>query len=442
MTTKNTAINNEELSLKKGKQIAHNTQVEQERAVLAAITVFPNTQEIVTEHLEELALLADTAGALVVDRFNQNLPHPDVRYYVGKGKMEEIKEIIERDKITIFIADDELSPVQIRNLENELKIKVLDRTGLILDIFSNRAGSSEAKTQVELAQLQYMMPRLTRMWTHLSKQFGGIGTKGPGETQIESDRRAIKIRIALLRDKLNKIETQRETQRKGRGDKFRVALVGYTNAGKSTLMNELAQAGVYVKDQLFATLDSTVRSVELEHGRIMLLSDTVGFIRKLPQHLIASFRSTLAEVKDADLLLHVVDSTSVSAQEQIDVVNETLLQIGADQIPVVMVLNKTDKLIKDDERLFDLRKRFPSAVAISAHKGLGIQNLKNRIVSAIEDTFVEEKVKIPLEKFYIISGLYDVADVLKKKFDNEFAYLHIRYSAKVAQRVKAALTLI
>jgi GTP-binding protein HflX len=423
----------------KGKQIIHSTEIEVERAVLVGIVVYPNTKEIVEEHLEELALLADTAGALVVDKFMQILPHPDGRYYIGKGKMEEIRDIIERDKITLFIADDELSPVQIRNLETQFKIKVLDRAGLILDIFSSRAKSSEAKTQVELAQLQYLMPRLTRMWTHLSKQFGGIGTKGPGETQIETDRRAIKIRIALLREKLDKIETQRETQRKGRGDKFRVALVGYTNAGKSTLMNELSGAGVYVENQLFATLDATVRSVDLEHGRVMLLSDTVGFIRKLPQHLIASFRSTLSEVKEADLLLHVVDSTQVSALDQIQVVNETLSQIDAQNIPIIMVLNKIDKLVKDDERLFDLRNLDSTSISISAQKGLGIQTLKDRIISAIEDTFVEQLIKLPLENYYVVSGLHDLADILKKKFDNEFAYLKIRYANKVNQRIQSAL---
>jgi GTP-binding protein HflX len=252
---------------------------ERERALLVGLALWPVTREETVDHLNELELLADTAGADTVYKVIQSLPRMDSAFFIGKGKAEEIAQMVEEEGINLVIFDDDLSPVQARNLERVINRKVVDRSGLILDIFAKRARSSEARTQVELAQLQYMMTRLTRQWTHLSKQYGGIGTKGPGETQIETDRRLIRTRIALLREKLEKIDTQRETQRKGREERFRFALVGYTNAGKSTLMNELTGAGVHAEDRLFATLDSTVRAVELTQGRTVLVSDTVGFIR-------------------------------------------------------------------------------------------------------------------------------------------------------------------
>jgi GTP-binding protein HflX len=313
---------------------------------------------------------------------------------------------------------------------------VVDRTGLILDIFAHRAKSSEARTQVELAQLQYMLPRLTRQWTHLSKQYGGIGTKGPGETQIETDRRMIRTRIAHLREKLEKIDTQRATQRKARGEQFRIALVGYTNAGKSTLMNELCDAGVHAENRLFATIDTTVRSADLGNGRKVLLSDTVGFIRKLPQHLIASFRSTLAEVREADLLLHVVDVSSPVALEQISVVEETLKQIGADDIPTLMVLNKVDLIDGYNDALRELKTRYPESVAISAARGLHLNALRERLVEELEHSMIERNLQIPIANYNKLLKIHGLADVFESTFDDEYAYVRLVFNPKVRTQVE------
>jgi GTP-binding protein HflX len=414
---------------------------ERERALLIGITVFPETREETLEHLDELELLADTAGADTVMKVVQGLPRKDSAHFIGKGKVEELAQVVQDDDITLVVVDDDLSPVQARNLGRILNRKVIDRSGLILDIFAQRARSSEARTQVELAQLQYMLPRLTRQWTHLSKQFGGIGTKGPGETQIETDRRMIRSRIAHLREKLEKIETQRETQRKGRNELFRAALVGYTNAGKSTLMNEITGAGVHAENRLFATLDSTVRAVELTPGRSVLLSDTVGFIRKLPSHLVASFRSTLAEVREADVLLHVVDVASPSVNEQIRVVEETLKDIEAENIPVLMVFNKVDLLEPGDETLHDLQRRYPNSVSISAARGLGIQALRSKLVDLVEQTYVDRTVQVPIARYSFLSKIYEYADVLEKKFDEEYAYVRLRFSPKVRDHIEHILSL-
>lgn len=414
-------------------------QNQRERAILIGLTVWPETREETLEHLDELELLADTAGADTVIKIVQGLPRKDSAYFIGKGKVEELAQIIEEDDITLIVVDDDLSPVQARNLGKLLNRKIIDRSGLILDIFAQRARSSEARTQVELAQLQYMLPRLTRQWTHLSKQYGGIGTKGPGETQIETDRRMIRSRLALLREKLERIETQRETQRKGRSERFRVALVGYTNAGKSTLMNELTGAGVHAENRLFATLDSTVRAVELTQGRTILVSDTVGFIRKLPSHLVASFRSTLAEVREADVLLHVVDASSASVWEQIQVVEETLREIEADQLPVMYVFNKVDLLEPGDERLRELQEKYPNSVAISAARGLHLQALRTKLADVVEQTFVERIVRVPIARYNLASRVYDYADVLDKQFDQEYAYLTLRFSPKMLDHVEHVL---
>ena len=412
-----------------------------ERAILVGLIVYPTTREMAEEHLAELELLADTAGADTVHRVIQSLPRPETGTYVGKGKVEELKKLIEEDEtITLAIVDDDLSPVQIRNLERELERKVVDRSGLILDIFASRARSREARTQVELAQLLYLMPRLTRMWTHLSKQYGGIGTKGPGETQIETDRRIIKGRIAHLREKLAKIETQRETQRKGRDEMFRVSLVGYTNAGKSTLMNELVgEAEVHAEDRLFATLDTTVRQVELKPGRTVLLSDTVGFIRKLPSHLLAGFHSTLAEAREADLLLHVVDVSSSSVHEQIAVVEETLQEIGAGEIPVLMVFNKIDLIEPGEERLRALVDRYPQSVSISAATGLGVHALREEIVRQVEETYGERIVRVPMTHWHHVAKLHEWIDPIEKAFNEEYGYLHFRFSPKMGDYVEKGL---
>ena len=312
-----------------------------ERAVLVSVCSSNMTMERTEEYLSELAFLLDTAGGVPVKSFIQKLDHPDKRTYVGKGKMEEIREYIEAENIDLVVVDDELTPSQLRNLERELNRRILDRTTLILDIFAKRARTSIAKTQVELAQYQYMLPRLTRLWTHLERQRGGIGMRGPGETQIETDRRIILDKISLLKEKLRSIDKQKILQRKNRESLVRVALVGYTNVGKSTLMNLLSKSDVFAENKLFATLDTTVRKVVIENLPF-LLTDTVGFIRKLPHGLVESFKSTLDEVREADLLIHVVDISHRDYEEQINEVNKTLQEIDAISKPTILVFNKID----------------------------------------------------------------------------------------------------
>jgi GTPase len=314
---------------------------EPERAVLIGVINDNQDIRLVNDYLEELAFLVETAGAIPVKKFIQRLDSPNARTYIGSGKLEEIHQYATQEKIDIVIFDDELSPSQMRNIEKELEIRVLDRTNLILDIFAQRAKTAYAKTQVELAQYQYLLPRLTGMWTHLERQQGGIGMRGPGETEIETDRRIIRTKIALLKDQLEKIDRQMITQRKNRGKLVRVSLVGYTNVGKSTLMNLLSKSDLFAENKLFATLDATVRKVVI--GNLpFLLSDTVGFIRKLPHHLVESFKSTLDEVREADLLLHVVDISHPGFEDQIGVVNQTLQEIHAADKPTIVLFNKTD----------------------------------------------------------------------------------------------------
>ncbi|WP_071134797.1 GTPase HflX [Millionella massiliensis] len=328
--------------MEKGKLNQQIAQQENEKVILVAI--IRDRQEIreVEEYLDELRFLAETAGLETVATFTQKLPYPDKRTFVGSGKLQEIKEYLTDSEISIVIFDDELSPSQTRNLEKELGIKIMDRTRLILDIFAQRATTAYAKTQVELAQLQYLLPRLTGMWTHLERQRGGTGTRGgAGEREIETDRRIIRDRIARLKEQLVKVDRQMATQRSGRGSLVRVALVGYTNVGKSTLMNLLSKSEVFAENKLFATLDTTVRKVVLENLPF-LLSDTVGFIRKLPTQLVESFKSTLDEVREADLLLHVVDISHPGFEDQINVVNQTLRDIGAGDKPVFLIFNKVD----------------------------------------------------------------------------------------------------
>lgn len=312
-----------------------------ERTVLVGLITPQQPEQKALEYLDELAFLADTAGAEPVRIFTQKLEHADSRTFVGKGKLAEIKQYIEENEVGMVIFDDDLSTKQVSNIERELQVKVLDRTSLILDIFAKRAQTATARTQVELAQYQYLLPRLTRMWTHLERQRGGIGMRGPGETQIETDRRIILDRISRLKKELESIDRQKNIQRKNRGKLTRVALVGYTNAGKSTLMNVLSKSDVFAENKLFATLDTTVRKVIIDNLPF-LLTDTVGFIRKLPTHLVDSFKSTLDEVREADILLHVVDISHPQFEEQIDVVKQTLQEIGAGDKPVYLVFNKVD----------------------------------------------------------------------------------------------------
>lgn len=332
------------------KKKMNSTAVEQEKAILVAVSTQKQTTEQTEEYLNELEFLASTAGVEITRRFTQNLEKPDIRTYVGSGRLQDIHTYIIDNPVDMVIFDDDLSPAQVRNLEAVFKedVKVLDRSLLILTIFAMRAQSAQARTQVELAQYQYMYPRLTRMWSHLSRQKAGVGSRGPGEKELETDRRIVKDRIAFLREKLEKIDRQSTTQRKERGRLVRVALVGYTNVGKSTLMRRVAKADVFAENKLFATVDSTVRKVAIENIPF-LLSDTVGFIRKLPTTLIESFKSTLDEVREADILLHVVDISHPLFEEQIEVVNTTLADIGAADKPTILVYNKIDLYQKASE---------------------------------------------------------------------------------------------
>jgi len=323
--------------------------LKEERAVLVGLVHKDQTEQQVQEYLDELAFLAETAGAVTVKRFTQKLPHPDSRTFVGKGKLEEIRLYIQGKDIGIVIFDDELTGAQINNIEKALEVKTIDRSDLILDIFARRAKTAQAKAQVELAQYQYILPRLRGMWKHLERLGGGIGTRGPGESEIETDRRIVRDKISLLRKRLAEIDKQAYTQRKDRGEFIRVALVGYTNVGKSTLMTLLSKSDVFAENKLFATLDTTTRKVVFENTPF-LLSDTVGFIRKLPHHLVESFKSTLDEVREADILLHVVDISHPAYEDQLGVVNKTLQEIGAFDKPTLTIFNKMDLY---EERTFD-----------------------------------------------------------------------------------------
>lgn len=420
------------------------THKTRERA--AIVTLIRNSDEdsrtAALEHLSELALLADTAGADVLYRMTQERPTPDGALYLGKGKVEELKKHIEMLEIQTVIFDDDLSPMQVRNLEKELAIKVLDRSALILDIFASRARTREAKTQIELAQLEYMLPRLTRAWTHLSKQMGGIGTKGPGETQIETDRRLVKTRISLLKEKLLGIERQQRTRREGRSDELtRIALVGYTNVGKSSLLNTIAgSSDVFVENRLFATLDATTRAMELSHGRRALITDTVGFIRKLPPRLIASFRTTLREVDEADILLHVVDISSQQFEEQIQVVDDTLHELGAHLKPTIMVFNKLDAL-PDEQRdiIGELRAKYPHAVFISAERGIGIEKLRSEIEKVITEASFELTVEIPLSHYEVASRLHELGEVTERVFSETHVRLRLRVHTRNKERVERLL---
>jgi GTPase len=368
------------------------TEIIPERAILIGLITPEQNEERSKEYLEELAFLVDTAGAIPEKRFLQRLIHPDSRTFVGSGKLEEIKNYIQENNIDVAVFDDELSPSQIRNIENAFECKVLDRNSLILYIFAKRARTSYAKTQVELAQYEYLLPRLTRMWTHLSKQKGGIGLRGPGEKEIETDRRVIRDRIALLKEKLKLIDKQKVTQRGNREDFVRIALIGYTNVGKSTLMNLISKSDVFAENKLFATLDTTVRKVVI--GNLpFLLTDTVGFIRKLPHGLVESFKSTLDEVREADILLHVVDISHPNFEEQIDIVKQTLGEIKASDKPVIIVFNKIDAYTFTEKDPFDL--------APPTKENLSLNDLKQTWMASDNTpcVFISAKKKENIEEF-------------------------------------------
>lgn len=394
-----------------------NSDIQQERVLLAGIYGPEISKFQAREYLDELELLTDTAGGTTIQKVLQNRTRPDPGTYVGKGKLQELKRAVADKHIDTLIFDDDLSPTQVRNIEKLTNVKVLDRSGLILDIFASRAKTAAAKTQVELAQLQYLLPRLTRYWTHLSRQKGGIGTKGPGETQIETDRRLIGKRISVLKEKLKKLDTQRVTQRKGREELTRISLVGYTNAGKSTLMNALTQTDVLAEDRLFATLDSTVRRHELNNHTV-LFSDTVGFIRKLPHNLIESFKSTLDEVRDANILLHVVDGSSRMAEEYIEVVNETLGELGITDKKNILVINKVDQM--NPQQLNEIKAAFPASVMISAERGIGLTKLESSIEKLIEEDYTTHTMQIPVSKYKAVAYVHEEARVKKEQYlDNQ-----------------------
>ncbi len=386
----------------------------EETCVLVGVITQQVTETTAEEYLDELEFLALTAGAITQKRFLQKLPMANPKTFVGTGKLAEIKDFIQRNGIEMVIFDDELSPSQLRNIERELECKILDRNILILDIFASRARTSHAKTQVELAQLQYMLPRLTRMWTHLERQKGGIGLRGPGESQIESDRRVIQMRIALMKEKLKEIDKQMATQRGNRGQIVRVALVGYTNVGKSTIMNLLSKSDVFAENKLFATLDTTVRKVVIENLPF-LLTDTVGFIRKLPHQLIESFKSTLDEVREADILVHVLDISHPNFEDHFKVVNETIAEIDTTEKPTILVFNKIDAyshipkdsddlspITKENISLEELQNTWMSkmnnknCVFISAENKENIEELKGTVYEAVKEVF---KVRYPYHHF-------------------------------------------
>ena len=403
--------------------------LEKERALLVGLFGPDIPRWLAEEYLAELELLADTAGAETAEKILQNRPHPDPGTYVGTGKLNHLKQLVSEKNADVLIFDDELSATQIRNIEKTTKVKVLDRSGLILDIFASRAKTAAAKTQVELAQLQYLLPRLTRFWTHLSRQKGGIGTKGPGETQIETDRRLIGKRISTLKDKLEKLDKQRTTQRKGREENVRVSLVGYTNAGKSTLMNTLTETNVLAEDRLFATLDSTVRRLHLENHEV-LLSDTVCFIRKLPHNLIESFKSTLDEVREADVLLHVVDASSRLIEDYIDVVKSTLKELDIKGKKSVLVFNKIDAI--EPSKLINLQKEFPGALFVSASRGIGLGKLRDKLEYLIEEDYVSFTYNVPMSHYKAVAYLHEVAVVDNEHFEGN--HVTIKGSSSKAER--------
>ena len=409
-----------------------------EKAILVAINTREINKEIVEEHLTELEELAFTAGAETIVKIIQDKYTIDPAFYIGKGKAEEISALADSNNIDLIIFDDDLSPVQLRNLENLINRKIIDRSGLILDIFASRAKTKEAKTQVELAQLQYMLPRLTRAWTHLSKQYGGIGTKGPGETQIETDRRIIRTRISHLKEKLNKIELQRETQSKGRKDFIRIALVGYTNAGKSTLFNLITKAGVLAEDKLFATLDSTTRSLDIGINQKLLLNDTVGFIRKLPPNLIASFKSTLNEVRDADIILHVIDLSHPYYEDHIKVVEQTLKDLNADKKNELKIFNKIDA-VEDKNRIAFVRNKYRNSVIISAERGINIIKFKEKLTGIINETYIEEKIDLDLADSKTAAKIHSMAEVISTKYDDDLIHIIYKTNRENSNKIKKLL---
>ncbi|MFC1724626.1 GTPase HflX [candidate division KSB1 bacterium] len=399
------------------------TRTEKEKVIIVGVVLNNNSEETY-DTLNELERLVNTAGGVVVAKVIQERKKIDPAYYIGKGKAEFVKQMCGMEYAGTVIFDEELSPAQVKNLEKIINKKVIDRSGLILDIFANNARTKEAKTQVELAQLNYLLPRLTRRWTHLERQDGAIGLRGPGETQLETDKRLINNRIKKLKKELAKIETQRNTRRKSRSEMFRASLIGYTNSGKSTTMNLLTDASVLVENKLFATLDSTIKKLTFSDKSTLLLSDTVGFIKKLPHQLIASFKSTLEEVRESDILIHVIDISHKNFREQIDTVNSVLHELQINDKLTINVFNKID-LLNDELKIKNVKEEFPEGVFISAKLGLGIQNLINSVHEILSEQYFEGEFILPDNFNEDISKIYkvcDTVDIIRRKKCTKIKY--------------------
>jgi GTPase len=426
------------MGTRRDEESGYSTEVVKERAILVGVTLpdaWTGGQGGAAD-LPELSRLVDTAGAEVVGEIAQNRHRPDSRTFIGKGKLEELQEMVEETDATLVVLDNELSPGQGRNLEKILEVNVIDRTELILDIFANHASTHQARLQVELAQLNYMLPRLTRLWTHLERQVGGIGTRGPGETQLETDRRLVNKRVSMLKRSLKEVENSRQTQVRSREGLFKASLIGYTNAGKSTLMNGITGAGVYVKDQLFATLDATTRRVDVDERRRFLLTDTVGFIRRLPHHLVESFKATLQEVQDADLMVHVVEASSEDPKHQIDSVNKVLADIVPEEKKTLLVFNKMDLV---DAEIFRNRysRFYPDAIFVNGKSEGGWDELREAILShAVGDELIC-RVRIPSSNLHCLSQYHRTDAVLEQDFENDMCLATLRLTQEELNRLVA-----
>ena len=414
--------------------------VDQEKALLVGVIQPGTTESQIHEHLDELELLAETAGAKIAGRITQRVSKINPATFIGKGKAEELLNQAKELDVKLIVFDDELSSGQIKNYHKiSDSVKVLDRSGLILDIFQKHAKTKEARTQVDLAYMEYLLPRLTRQWTHLERQMGGIGTRaGMGETQIEIDRRLIRTRISKLKKELARIEKERDTQSYRRQSEFRVSLVGYTNAGKSTLFKALTGSDVYIQDQLFATLDTTVRQLQIDESHSILLSDTVGFIRKLPHNLVASFKSTLKEVLEADLILVMLDISSAQIGDHFQTIENVLKDMGAQEIPQILVLNKVD-LISDGNMIEKRQREFPNSVTVSAQQHLRLSELKSRILGKMEENFQTVDLEFPYNQGKTIAHAQEGVDVLKREYEENGVKLRIRGSRSRINQILSAV---
>ena len=414
--------------------------VGQEKALLVGVIQPGMTESLIHEHLDELELLAETAGAKIAGRITQRVSKINPATFIGKGKAEELLNQAKELDVKLIVFDDELSPGQIKNYHKiSDNVKVLDRSGLILDIFHKHAKTKEARTQVDLAYMEYLLPRLTRQWTHLERQMGGIGTRaGMGETQIEIDRRLIRTRISKLKKELIRIEKERDTQSYRRQSEFRVSLVGYTNAGKSTLFKALTGSDVYIQDQLFATLDTTVRQLQIDESHPILLSDTVGFIRKLPHNLVASFKSTLKEVLEADLILVMLDISSSQIEDHFQTIENVLKEMGAQEIPQILVLNKVD-LISDGNMIEKRQREFPDSVTVSAQQHLRLSELKSRILGKMEENFQTIDLEFSYDQGKTIAHAQEGVEVLKREYEENGVKLRIRGSQSRINQILSAV---